>query len=622
MNKRELSKIPIRMATGADITHSRLTKGSVMLLHCMLQNELLMLTLYQSADLQKGMRTPYATMYLQHDDYITRQWDHSSGNIKWLTGRLLSIYRAGHLQLLDTASLIALRQFLSSSEATLESLHDLQDNIVATRLARRHRIIKDRIDAAMALIPSWPDDLTDFINDSVLTNRYIYYDYARSKRRSGFCTNCRNDIVVDSPRHNQEGTCPTCGATALYKSRGRFRYGIWDQGEACIPQKIQDGFVLRYIDMSRKESPDGQRSLSINETHRIMFKHKKVSIYTYDTFLSTGQKRWCEQKDSVHLYDGCRYPLDASLTKDTVWEYSGVEQYGVQECRHSSHQYLLKYLDHPYLEQLTKVGLTNLVDSVLYHKKAFASGYTRLHLTLGVSRMCQQLLIHHNASWDQYEIAKALSDRSITCTWEMVMQLSADWQAIATTMIRHAMPYATPYRIEQYAANLTIHAKRMWLDYLIMAQEVGYDMRDRQKLFPLHLKKEHDAVTIVHRELQAKKNASVYEKKKQQFTGYEWRPDGSPYLITVPEHAVDIVNEGKVLHHCVHRYVKDVIQDKCVILFLREATKPQVPYVTIEMRKQKVVQARGYDNASVNTDVESFLDAYVHRLASKQALAA
>ena len=74
-------------------------------------------------------------------------------------------------------------------------------------------------------------------------------------------------------------------------------------------------------------------------------------------------------------------------------------------------------------------------------------------------------------------------------------------------------------------------------------------------------------------------------------------------VIVVPESSQDIVTEGKVLHHCVGGYADRHIKGTVDILFLRHVRKPNVPFLTIEMRPRKspldkidLFQIHGYQN--------------------------
>ena len=60
----------------------------------------------------------------------------------------------------------------------------------------------------------------------------------------------------------------------------------------------------------------------------------------------------------------------------------------------------------------------------------------------------------------------------------------------------------------------------------------------------------------------------------------------------------ELLNEGRVLHHCVGGYVDRVLSGESYIVFLRKAQAPQVPYVTINVSASKkfIIQIHGVNN--------------------------
>ena len=70
------------------------------------------------------------------------------------------------------------------------------------------------------------------------------------------------------------------------------------------------------------------------------------------------------------------------------------------------------------------------------------------------------------------------------------------------------------------------------------------------------------------------------------------------YLIIVPNRLVDIVAEGRYLHHCAgssDRYFDRIMQRETYICFLRKRQETKVPYYTIEVEPGGTIrQHRGY----------------------------
>lgn len=128
-------------------------------------------------------------------------------------------------------------------------------------------------------------------------------------------------------------------------------------------------------------------------------------------------------------------------------------------------------------------------------------------------------------------------------------------------------------------------------DYIRMTTEMGYERFDR---YPKFLRTAHDIASRNYRikldAVQLEQWNKAYEENKEFATTLH------NYKIVVPQEPTDLVREGNVLGHCVGSYVNKVRKQLSTILFLREAHDVEAPLVTIEVRGNSIVQARGKMN--------------------------
>lgn len=130
-----------------------------------------------------------------------------------------------------------------------------------------------------------------------------------------------------------------------------------------------------------------------------------------------------------------------------------------------------------------------------------------------------------------------------------------------------------------------------YADYIRMTIEMGYERFDR---YPKYLRTAHDIAsrnyTIKLDEIELKQwDDQLENNSKFKFTVGDFK-------VFPPEKPEDLVREGNVLGHCVGSYVNKVRKGISTILFLRESEDIEAPLVTIEVRKDKIVQARGKMN--------------------------
>lgn len=147
---------------------------------------------------------------------------------------------------------------------------------------------------------------------------------------------------------------------------------------------------------------------------------------------------------------------------------------------------------------------------------------------------------------------------------------------------------------------------RHWEDYLTAAEAMGYQLHREDVLLPKALGAAHDSATAKHqnqmererKKEQAEKDrlaALAYEERRVELEKkYGFSMDG--YLIRVPAGKNEILDEGRKLQHCVGGYADRHMSGVTTILFMREAKKPGVPWLTIEMDGNKLRQIHGFKN--------------------------
>lgn len=101
-----------------------------------------------------------------------------------------------------------------------------------------------------------------------------------------------------------------------------------------------------------------------------------------------------------------------------------------------------------------------------------------------------------------------------------------------------------------------------------------------------------------------KKNEERKAREKAYFENnikHEYEIEYKDYIFIYPKSAEEIRKEGKNNHNCVATYIKDVMNGRCDILFLRKKDSPDKSLVTVEVRNGEIVQARRVCN-SIITD--------------------
>ena len=157
-------------------------------------------------------------------------------------------------------------------------------------------------------------------------------------------------------------------------------------------------------------------------------------------------------------------------------------------------------------------------------------------------------------------------------------------------------------------------------DYLVMAQNLDYDIADEFVLYPESLKKAHDIAVKLRREQRDRKSydnskylasrlESIFESNRER---YSYQKKG--LAVVVPNSAAAIVKEGHALHHCVGDYLERIVQGQCLILFVRKTEDLDTPYFTMQISGNRVSQLQGRFNAAPSDEVHKFVDEWASRI--------
>lgn len=91
-----------------------------------------------------------------------------------------------------------------------------------------------------------------------------------------------------------------------------------------------------------------------------------------------------------------------------------------------------------------------------------------------------------------------------------------------------------------------------------------------------------------------------------------------------PEKTQDIKDEAAQQNNCVASYIDNVIDGNCHILFMRKKDDPEHSIVTIEVRDNRIVQARGKFNRECTQEEKLIIEKWnrIHKVEKKDEVAA
>ena len=563
------------------------------------------------------------------------------------TNKITDGYLTNALQYRDT--IIAtekeagkLKRYISSGNID-GSAHNMLNRYDTWRSDIRCKLRKDKkcaeIDGIMRKIRKVPKSFENTVQKTMSHSSYIFFD---RKNNLGTCSCCGSTLnLSELPRFKDKepGKCPKCGKKIQFRSEKRRQYcGIHDEGMAVLLQKYADhALSVRYfyILYDYKHSPIPK--VTVREVIRTIIDYNKQIVNDYEWYYYNETMRWCLPQRSMFYPEGLHYGFlkgrlhKTGLTKELRaagmdkrlqgWEQ--INQFIKAGSAKSCYMHV-KYLEHlasnPVLEQIAKCGFYNLVSDYMGGKKCnmisqLNEKETSIIKILGLKNRVQlreARSLNINSS-ELYSIQTYNKTTGTNRSVSDILRIAKEYEgredlvfALPDSRLRKLSKYLDSMGCKKYERRNLIMD---YFDYMRSCESLHYDMTSDIVLYPKNFKKAHDeaAANVKSRKL-AEECRMIAELLPDMHKKYDFSND--TLLIKAPDSGQDIIYEGQALHHCVGSYVPQVAGGSTVILFIRKKSVPNKPYVTVEVKNDKVVQVRGFDNNMPEADVTDFVEQF------------
>ncbi|WP_271488975.1 PcfJ domain-containing protein [Enterococcus sp. 5H] len=145
---------------------------------------------------------------------------------------------------------------------------------------------------------------------------------------------------------------------------------------------------------------------------------------------------------------------------------------------------------------------------------------------------------------------------------------------------------------------------RYYDDYIETLHELDIPL-NKNNLFPKDITIAHDKAVDTLNEIKLEIESKAFEKRYKTLQTLECTIQG--YIFIVPRKANELIQEGRALDHCVggSRYIERHAEGKSTIVFVRQENEPNVPYYTLEIRNNEIVQLYGKKNSRPSDDIRN-----------------
>lgn len=496
----------------------------------------------------------------------------------------------------------------------------------------------NRIQKKMASLPEPPRDFKKVILETAFKNDHILYF---GKERA-YCTRCGREVTVQGKTHNETGKCPKCRKGVVFKNTRYIKEHAEDR-EVLYIQKQRNEIVLRYFKCALLSTEHSREMLEMTESVRTyhgktLADYKKRYIHYYDY---NGQDFWTDKMNCYHqvaygrktcLYTGNMEEVRESVTKETcdVLEQLGREGKAapvIDLIKGYGTKIILLY------EKLYKAGMHRLALEVLKGRWGFNidEGQRELKKVLRISKPMMKHMAAHDgnrkmleAMQDAFRDRHGLNDEKIfeiAGAGIKVSELARMAEKEKIVKLFHYLKKAKGYK----SLRKTLEHYR---DYMGMVTEMGYDMSRESVRYPHDLRQAHDRAVEAFNEAEADerkrkalmKYPGIRNRQQELDERYSFRT--KEYVVIAPASAADIIEEGRILHHCVggDGYLEKHEKGSSFILFMRNADKPEEPYYTMEIDPvdNRIMQYYGANDRKPDKEkVDKFLKLWKGHLAKK-----
>lgn len=144
-----------------------------------------------------------------------------------------------------------------------------------------------------------------------------------------------------------------------------------------------------------------------------------------------------------------------------------------------------------------------------------------------------------------------------------------------------------------------------YFDYIRISIELGYDITDKKVLYPEDFMQAHDRLFLQYEIL---KNPEIENsiKSLSNVLGFNLYEDDK-YIIFPANSIEGMIDEGSQQHNCLRTYISSYGNNECQIYFMRAKSEKDKSFVTIEVRNNKIIQARARFNEEPSKEIMGIL---------------
>lgn len=543
-------------------------------------------------------------------------------------------------------------------------LRSIEEEIRDTKRKRVYKHKEEALKERNKDMPPVPDEFSAWYKKIFGFENLLYYK--KHGRKADFICSCcgeeytsvikRGDDyesqfehVASEPKNGMMSRCERCGAIGRYAAEGLHKVQDKVFKNAYLVQKFRGtGIVVRYYDIAKVMTKGLAEEYREVEIARIFIAdERRRVIKDYHLNDPWGENGWYNRNvggfGNIYPKEAAAY-FQAGCLEETPFQYSGIREYEIYKKEIKPQDYLEYYLDHKYLEMLSKMKLVYVVDNLIgvghYYCISINEEANTPYGFLKIEKGKTKLLSEKRGDSKILHVLQMEKEAGINWTQEQE-ELIAPMNLHTEDVVR-AMKYMSMTQLInrccKYAGVATEGIVKCteryenlrsmintYLDYIALREILGYDLHDGVMQYPRDITDAHNKVVAEsNAKAMDKRIAEVLEKYGSIAKNYRklrkkffYEKEG--LSIRPAKDAREIVIEGRTLHHCVggDNYLSKHNDGSTYILFLRHEKSLEVPYITVEISNNGREIRQWYGNNDTKPDkeeIDTWLKNYLENL--------
>ena len=461
-------------------------------------------------------------------------------------------------------------------------------------------------------------------------------------------------IDIEKPERDRETICRKCKDKVIYKP-AKHTKGEYRLRRICVGEKIDDEhFVFRIFYADQKTEQGRETCYGCIEDERIFLeKGKKPSRYDhYGYYINSAWHNpfeWTRRTTGENWCYLTHPKTYKEIKKCGMFKYVPVERSIMERFSEGCGiiDYYIAAARYPDFEMILKMGLIKYARYLVLKIPVNPNprGKT-IQDRLRINKDRIKNLIEHEGEKKYLELYQL--ERRLGAHWtdeeiKIIEKLKDSTYPNDWDKASKVLKYTPPVRLKNYMKKQKMWVpegkagyadirqrqdlRREYFDYLQMRVDEGYDMENDIIIFPADFVRRRDEMLLqVQKAKMDKRKKEALEKFPKIRTKYrrlseKYSAAAGGYIIRPAKDAAEIVEEGRVLHHCVggNNYLRSHNDGKSFILFLRDAKKKDHPFITVEIKEETIIQWYGeYDRKPHKKMIDDWLKAYTKELIKRK----